>query len=244
MSESIQILVPQGAEYKAVCRGLSSISTPRTTPSTTPNPAVYAIPVGSKALIEYLPQWIESEKIRNQKPSQILVMGLCGSLNPRYTVGDIVLYENCVYHDKVGTSLIEKCSSDYTRELYEHLEKQALPAKASPVKSLTSDSVIWSAKQKQQLAQTSAADVVDMEGFTILSFFNQINIPVAMLRVVSDGCDHDIPDLSNSISPFGKIKPLPLTIAMLRQPIAATRLVQGSLKALNTLEQLTKQLFT
>jgi Phosphorylase superfamily len=231
MSESVKILVPQGAEYKAVCRGLSRISTP--------TPTVFAIPVGSEALIKYLHQWIDTEEIRNQTPSQILVMGLCGSLSPRYKAGDIVLYENCIYQDRAGTSLHEKCNSNFTAQLHERLGE-----KASSVKALTSDSVIWSARQKQQLAQKSTADVVDMEGFTTLSFFNQTNTALAMLRVISDDCNHNIPDLSNTISPSGKIQPLPLAIAMLRQPIAATRLIQGSLKGLKILEKVTKQLFT
>ena len=231
MLENVKILVPQGAEYKAVCRGLSQIHTQ--------TPAVFAIPVGSEALIKYLPQWIHSEQIRNQTPSQILVMGLCGSLNPRYTAGDIVLYENCIYRDKKGTNLIEKCNPNFTTQLYKRLGE-----KASSVKALTSDSVIWSATQKQQLAQKSTADVVDMEGFTTLSFFNQTNTAVAMLRVISDDCNHNIPDLSKTISPSGNIQPLPLAIAMLRQPIAATRLIQGSLKGLKALEKVTKQLFT
>jgi Phosphorylase superfamily len=230
MLENLKILVPQGAEYKAVCRGLSRISNPTS--------KVIAIPVGSKALIQYLPQWINTEEIRNQKPSQILVMGLCGSLNPSYDVGKIVLYSECIYRDKTNTNIIEKCDPNFIAKLNSHLQQ-----KTSLVKALTTDTVICKSKEKQHLFQTSAADVVDMEGFTILSFFNQTDIPVAMLRVVSDGCYHNIPDLSKSISPTGKIQPLPLAIAMLRQPIAATRLINGSLKALKTLEQATKLIF-
>jgi hypothetical protein len=60
-----------------------------------------------------------------------------------------------------------------------------------------------------------------------------------MLRVVSDGCDHDIPNLNSGLSSDGSLQPLALAVAMLKQPIAATRLIRGSLQALKVLEQVT-----
>ncbi|MDZ8094758.1 MAG: phosphorylase [Nostoc sp. DedQUE05] len=215
------ILVPQGAEYKAVCRGLSGI--------TAPIPKVVPIPVGMKPLLKYLQQG----QFLTPK-SRVLIMGICGSLSDRYTVGDLVLYQNCIYQGKQ-----QECDRTFTAQLHSYLSEKALL-----VKSLTSDRVIWSAAEKHHLGKTLAADVVDMEGFTALEFFNAAEVSVAMLRVVSDDCQHNIPDLTPAINSDGSLNPFPLAIAMLRQPFAATRLIRGSLTALKVLEQVTNRLFS
>ncbi|MCC5598791.1 5'-methylthioadenosine/S-adenosylhomocysteine nucleosidase family protein [Nostoc favosum] len=233
------ILVPQGAEYKAVCRGLSGV--------TGSIPTVVAIPVGMKPLLKYLQQG------QFLASSRVLIMGICGSLSDRYTVGDIVLYQDCVYQ---GERL--ECDRPFTAQLHSALQTRliaSLPStdainRVSPdsppnlVKSLTSDRVIWSAAEKCRLGETLAADVVDMEGFTALEFFNAAGVVVAMLRVVSDDCQHNIPDLTPAINSDGSLNPFPLAIGMLRQPLAATRLIRGSLTALKVLKQVTNRLFS
>lgn len=212
------IVVPQGAEYKAVCRGLNSKQN------------VIPIPVGGQAVSRYLQTC--QDKLWNPQ-TKVLVMGLCGSLRDRFQVGDIVLYEECIYETKV-----QQCDSSFTAELYAHLQE-----KVSLVKGLTSDRVICSAKEKLHLSETFKADVVDMEGFAALEFFHQAGVEVAMLRVVSDDSKHDIPDLTSAINSDGSLQPLPLAITMIRQPIAATRLIKGSLRGLKVLEEVTAFLF-
>lgn len=161
-------------------------------------------------------------------------MGICGSLSDRYRVGDIVLYQDCIYQG----NLLE-CDRTFTAQLH-----SCISEKVSLVKSLTSDRIIWSAAEKLRLGEILAADVVDMEGFTALEFFNAAKVSVAMLRVVSDDCQHDIPDLTPAINSDGSLNPFPLAMAMLRQPLAATRLIRGSLTALKMLEQVTNMLFS
>ncbi|WP_373528915.1 phosphorylase [Nostoc sp.] len=222
------ILVSQGAEYKAVCRGLSGM--------TGSIPTVLPIPVGMKPLLKYLQQSQANGKFLAAK-SRVLIMGLCGSLSDRYTVGDIVLYEDCVYQGKR-----QECDRTFTAQLHSALSTPHSPLNL--VKALTSDRVIWSAVEKRRFGETLAADVVDMEGFTALEFFNPPGVAVAMLRVVSDACHHDIPDLTPAINSDGSLRPLPLAIGLLRQPLAATHLIRGSLKALNVLEQVTNLVFS
>jgi Phosphorylase superfamily len=209
------ILVPQGAEYKAVCRGLSRV--------TVSQPQVIAVPLGMQPLYQFLEKNCQHLNQLNQK---VLLMGLCGSLNQRYSVGDIVLYQDCVYQEN-----LRECDSKFTTEIHHQLGD-----KASFVKGLTSDRVISLAEEKRNLHQKSGADVVDMEGFTFLKFFQQLGISTAMLRVVSDDALHDIPDLTTAINADGSLQPLPLTLALIRQPLAATRLIRGSLQGLKILE--------
>ncbi|MBH8574125.1 phosphorylase [Nostocaceae cyanobacterium CENA369] len=219
------ILVAQGAEYKAVCRGLSRVTGLR--------PTIQPIPVGIQPLTKYLQEWSKDENFRNIIQPRVLVMGLCGSLNKRYAIGDIVLYQNCNYQGN-----LQECDRTFTAQLHSLLQENV-----SLVKSVTSVRVICSAAEKQHLGKTLATDVVDMEGFAVLDFFKNIGVAVAMLRVVSDDCQHDIPDLSSAISSDGSLQPLPLAINLLRQPIAATRLIRGSLKGLKVLEEVTNLVF-
>ncbi len=214
------ILVPKGAEHQAVCRGLSQI--------TGSKPNVVSIPMGMQPLRQYLAQW------NHELPSSILLMGLCGSLNALYTIGDIVLYEDCFYHDNS-----QECENTLTKYMQSRLGNDV-----SLVTGLSSDRLIWSASEKRDLGEKSGADVVDMEGFAALEFSQRHQIKVGILRVVSDDSHYDIPDLSSAISPEGSLQTLALGWGLLQQPLAAIRLIRGSLKGLKVLEQVTRLLFT
>jgi hypothetical protein len=229
---SIQaILVPQGAEYKSVCRGLMR--------SVAPTPSVFPIPVGTSPLINYLKRLQQDERFSNPPHSSILLMGLCGSLVPHYKIGDIVLYQSCVYPSKDSTQLLQACDPTLTARLHDRLKERAFL-----VKGLTSDRLIYSATEKRHLGQLYNADVVDMEGFAALEVLSQAGVAMAMLRVISDDSQHNLPNLTSAISSEGSLQPLPLALGMLRQPIAATRLIQGSLYGLRVLQNVTTLLFS
>jgi nucleoside phosphorylase len=212
------IFVPQGAEYQAVCRGLNRV--------TGAKPNVVAVPIGITPLRQYL------EKFAHHSQQRWLMMGLCGSLNHKYGVGDVVLAKNCLYQRKEA-DCDAKLTADIKSQLGEHV---------SIVQSLTSDRLIWSAAEKQHVGQATGADVVDMEGFAALEFFQPRGVAVAILRVVSDDCDHDIPNLTTAINSDGSLQPLSLTWEFIRQPLAATRLIRGSLQGLKVLQQITENL--
>jgi nucleoside phosphorylase len=216
-NDKLIILVPQGAEYNAVCLGVKSWSSA---------PLVLPIPVGMKPLTQYL------ENNFSQLPSQVLIMGLCGSLSAKYEVGDVVLYESCVY----GGEVVE-CDRIFTSQLSSHLKPTV-----SLVKGLTSETVVYSTLEKRHLAETYSAEVVDMEGFAAINFLNKKGIAVALLRVVSDDAQHNIPNLNSAIDAKGNLQFLPLAKEMISQPIAAFHLIKGSLKALKILQKITSQL--
>ncbi|MBD1842470.1 phosphorylase [Cyanobacteria bacterium FACHB-63] len=202
------ILVPQGAEYQAVYQGAQARINP---------PEVIPIPAGKAAVCRIN---------RTFDAAEILVMGLCGSLSPRFEVGTIALYRACVN----DSGQVKECDRALTQRLQAQFQ-------VSPVLGFTSDRVICSAIEKRDLGKTYGAEVVDMEGFPILSQFS-----VAMLRVVSDDLRGDLPDLSGAIGADGKIQTVSIAKAMIRRPIAAGRLIRGSLIALRKLRQLAAEL--
>lgn len=208
------IMVGAGAETQAVQKGLAQADVK--------NIPVVSLPMGVKPVREYLAK----HPIKGKK---ILVLGLAGSLNPECALGDIVIYQNCVY-------LGEKRSCDPTLN---NLITSQLSAPRSLVRGLTSDRLIHRATDKERLRNTTEADVVDMESFVIMSHFPR----VAILRVISDHSQQNLPNLESAIDSQGKLTSWPLAIALARQPLAATRLIFASLHSLRVLTQTTYQLF-
>lgn len=225
------ILVPEGTEYKTVCRGLSRIKSPK--------PLVVPIPVGSKPVTDYLEQWQQTEDFLTAKPLGILLMGLCGSLSPQLAVGNIVVYQTCAYMSNKTTGLLHSCDSELTTLL-----RHKLGEEVSEVRGLTSDRIIVSAQEKRHLGQLYNTQVVDMEGFAALEILSRLGVAVGIVRVVSDDADHNLPNLPSAISPEGSLQPLPLALGMMRQPIAATRLIRGAMHGLRVLQEVTTRLFS
>lgn len=221
-----QILVPQGAEYNRVRRGLrAAVSAP----------AVVAIPLGPQAAAQAVTALLQARSLPATDKRGLLLVGLCGSLSAERRVGDIVLYRNCI--DLQGSTEARPCDRALTDAI-----QAKLPSPATFVSSITSDRLIHRAAEKRQLRERHGAAVVDMEGAAVLQSVGT-NRAVAMLRVVSDDCTGDLPDLSPAIAPDGALRPLPMFACFLRQPMAAARLIRGSLRGLGVLETAIAALF-
>ena len=209
------ILVPTGPEYKAVCTGLRSSLSP---------PPVVAIPIGIKSVTNFLKQ-------QQFLAQRVLVMGLAGSLSPQYGVGEVVIYQTCSYIDNQLQLITKNCD-------HQIINLGAEKLRIKPVKGLTSDKLVYSALEKQKLAQNYPVDVVDMEGIAIVNHFKS----VAIIRVISDNHNHNLPDLNFAINAQGKLTAFKMALAFLRQPLAAMKLIKGSLTALKILEKVTSQI--
>jgi nucleoside phosphorylase len=213
------IVVPQGAEYQAVCRGLQQAKVKST--------RVLSIPIGTEniegVLTGYAQQLVDSRRI--------LIMGLCGSLDSYYGVGDAIVVKSCYNSNHVRINLEPKLTTIIQNKL-------SLDA----VDGFTSDRVITQAAEKLTIANKYLASIVDMEGYGYISRLQQQGA-VAMLRVVSDDVGGNIPDITKAIDSQGKLKTIALAIALLKQPIAATRLIGGSLIGLKTLQRITTKLY-
>jgi hypothetical protein len=105
------------------------------------------------------------------------------------------------------------------------------------VRGVTSDRILTTAQEKREFARLG--DVVDMEGMAIAREFPN---RVAMLRVVSDSANQDLPNLSGAISSEGELLAWPMAKAMIKQPQLSLCLIRGSLGALKMLEKLAEAL--
>ncbi|NJK29885.1 MAG: hypothetical protein HC790_01015 [Acaryochloridaceae cyanobacterium CSU_3_4] len=230
------IFVPQGAEYQSVCQGLKSIGLPPE--------KIVSIPMGPRGVTQFLSHWLQEFSPTWGTPPQAILLGLCGSLTTRLSVGDGVIYQTCL--DTTGITLdgiraTDVPSLDCDPQITQNLCQQ-LSGRGMPTTAVSCDRILHTATEKRQFAQTYGADVVDMEGFAALKSL-QPYLSLGMVRVVSDDAHHDLPDLNAALSPEGILQPWPLAREMLRQPIPAGRLIRGSLQGLKQLEQLTAQIF-
>jgi Phosphorylase superfamily len=216
--DGLTILVPQGAEFQAVQRGVGRQSHVR----------VRAIPIGKQPVTDWLGRWQGAEEFAEATRSGLLVMGLCGSLTPDLGVGSAVLYESCTDFDHVELPCVG----------HPRLEKLALPR----VRGVSADRVIWSAAEKREVATRYGTAVVDMEGMAVLRCCQPLGIAVTMLRVVSDGATADLPKLEGAIDGAGNLRALPLALGLLREPVAALRLIRGSLRGLGILQTIAHQM--
>ena len=224
-------------EYQAIAKGLRTGSNGQN-----PRFSLQSIPPGQPALIPFLAN-LGKTWTKTTKPHALLVMGVTGSLNPHYGIGQPVWVTECEQWppEKFTTQLQSDIDlSQAIATLLAENNHASIPL----VTGMTVNQVICQASAKHTLAHQSGADVVDMENITILQFAQQQNLPLAILRVVSDAVDHDLPDLENIYDVKGNLKPWTLTTRFLRRPGAAMRLIHGSLIACNRLQQLATTLGT
>ncbi len=202
------ILVPQGSEYRAVCKGLKGLK----------RPTVIAVPMGS-AIREFLKKLELAE-------GSILFLGVAGSLSAALNIGDIVCYKSCSLWQGEAIEGQLSCYSLFNEKI-----KQ--------VQGITSDRLICTPEDKKKLSQYG--DVVDLESYEVIKTYQHILISI--VRVISDHSQQRIPDLSQAITPEGRLDPMTLGVRLLRDPWASGHLITGSLKALNRLESITREIF-
>ncbi|MEA5508828.1 purine phosphorylase [Crocosphaera sp. UHCC 0190] len=222
------LLVPQGMEYQAVCRGIKQTSA---------NLEIIAIPVGIQPVTEFLTRWQQTTEFLNKLPMGLMVMGLGGSLSPKYRVGDVVLYRDCG-DIQAKQEQWYQCDAVLSELVFQGLGNQVFWGRG-----ITSDRVICSAAEKRLLGQKYQGDVVDMEGMAVLKWCQGLGISLVMLRVISDNCQQNLPNLTAAFGENGGLQPLILAGQMLKNPSNSIHLISSSLRSLRVLEKVAKNLF-
>jgi purine-nucleoside phosphorylase len=221
------LLVPQGMEYKAVCQGIGKNKQ---------KIKIISIPVGIKPVSNFLQQWQQQPEFLDKLPKGLILMGLGGSLSPNYSVGDVILYRDCGLMEYSQESA-GQCDHFLTNWVFQELGNTTFLGRG-----ITSDRVISSAQEKLLLGARYQADVVDMEGIALLNWSRQWDIPVAMIRIISDNCQQDLPDLTDAFRADGSLQPLILARQMLKNPSNSIHLIRSSLKSLEVLKEVASKL--
>ena len=130
-------------------------------------------------------------------PELVLTCGFAGGLRSGLPVGTVV------YSEDEGTGLASVLSD----------------LGAVPVCFHCSSRIATTALEKQQLRETTGADVVEMESAVIRQFCRERKLPSATIRVISDAADEDLPlDFNLLMTAQGDLQYHKLAWALLRSP--------------------------
>jgi nucleoside phosphorylase len=167
------------------------------------------------------------EASKQSHRSLVLVIGLAGSLSHSLKEGQVV-----VYRSVIGSDGCLPCSERFNNAIVSRLSDAGLSF--TLVTGISGHKIAATRPEKIELTRTGA-DVVDMESYEILSASASAGIPAAVIRVISDGLDTEMPDFNKALKPNGEFAPLSLALACARRPLATVRLMKSSKNALKNL---------
>jgi adenosylhomocysteine nucleosidase len=144
-----------------------------------------------------------------------IISGFAGALKSSVKLGDIVACERVQHHTN---HQIEICDPD----LLAHASENGATRIAT---LLTTDHVVNTATEKNLLS--TFADAVDMESFAILQAANKKKVPCAVVRVISDSFDRDMPaELDTIVDPQGHVKITGVIRFVAKHPLMVPALVR------------------
>jgi adenosylhomocysteine nucleosidase len=144
-----------------------------------------------------------------------IISGFAGALKSSAKLGDVVASER-VQHHASGQS--EICDRDLLIHAFENGATRIATL-------LTTDHVVNTAAEKNNLS--AFADAADMESFAILHAANKKNVPSAVLRVISDSFDRDMPaELDTIVDPQGHVKIFGVARYVVKHPLMVPALVR------------------
>jgi nucleoside phosphorylase len=124
-----------------------------------------------------------------------IISGFAGALKSCVKMQDIVACEKVQDH---ASAQAETCDADLLAHASENGAKRITTL-------LTTDHVANTATEKNRLS--TFADAVDMESYAILHAANKKAVPTAVLRVISDSFDRDMPaELDTIVDSQGHVK--------------------------------------
>jgi nucleoside phosphorylase len=172
----------------------------------------------------------KTEKVfADGKPDAALVIGLCGGLKTSVPEGTIVSYTDCLSTDP-GTPPLT-CCPDIV-DMVPNLKSAGIACDS--VVGITSPRIATTREERVSLARSGAA-VVDMETYAIMDVARSAGVSTAVLRVVADSIDRDLPDFNRALNKSGGLdRRKALTIA-LGSPMRTAKLIAANKRAMEYL---------
>lgn len=167
------------------------------------------------------------------RPRLLISSGFAGSLTDRLGVGDLLVAQN--FSDwRLATQLMESGSTP----------RSSQSSQFHPVILFTSNRIIESSEERQQIAQEHRADAIDMETEVIATACAVYRVPMISLRVISDAPAAPFPapaevlfDMTRQRTNFRK-----LVLYLLAHPSAVKQLIRFAKQISTARERLTTAL--
>jgi nucleoside phosphorylase len=145
--------------------------------------------------------------LREAEPTIVVVIGLAGGLSPDAASGALF----------VGRRILDATAPDFevaAHPLPLNNARAADVASAPAIVGLASDKAdLW-----RQLGSPSPA-LVDLESATYARVATERGLPIAVLRVVSDAADEDLPPaIAASVDAWGSVRPLRVALTSALRP--------------------------
>lgn len=161
------------------------------------------------------------EPTLGEQPAALLSFGLCGALDPRLGVGDMVLGASVTTADGCFAA-----DPTWTRELAEAVPNARLTGIAA------SDEIMATPADKAALHARTGAGAVDMESHLVAAAAARLGVPFAVLRSVSDRADHTLSGAAQAgFAVDGKPDVAAVAMALLARPRDFPSLIRTAVHA-------------
>jgi adenosylhomocysteine nucleosidase len=138
------------------------------------------------------------------KPELVLTCGFAGGLNPAFKIGDVVF-----------------------ETIEQDLRAKLLALGARTAEFFSAGQVAITAKEKREWYLETGCDVVEMESEAIFDICYQRQIPCAIIRVISDAADDELPlDFNALMTPDQRLSFPKLALALMKSPGKIPQLMQ------------------
>jgi len=183
-----------------------------------------------------------SEHLHHHRYDGLIVAGLAGGLDPALKPGNAVIYDLC--HDARGLkekpsdrdeNATIRCEDQLSEFLFRSLQSAGRQSFRSS--GVTVNRIITEAQDKLSLGIDYQAAAADMESYDVLSVCESSGLPSAVLRLISDAADSNLPDFNRAAEADGRMNPWRMAAAMAARPAASLKFLAGLRPALKALRE-------
>lgn len=168
----------------------------------------------------------------------VVAAGIGGALAPTLAVGDVVVGTGVLTPDKPRCP----CCPAATAQLAARLTAAGWTVHQGD--HLTVPYVVCRAAEKRRLHAQTGAWVVDMESYAVAQAAVAYELPLLLLRIISDDAHHDLPDLNAGFDADYQVRPLAMAALLAASPVASIQFLSNLRRALRELRRVVRVGFT
>ena len=164
----------------------------------------------------------------------LMVVGFAGGLNRSLKSGDAIIYDIChqVNIDRISSIA---CDAYLSKLIFDSLQKSML--KSILGSGVTVDRIVTGAREKIALGIQYNALAADMESYGVMAVCAEARLPAAVLRIISDGVEADLPDFNNAIESDGRISNWRMAATIIRTPLVSLRFFRNLSPAISSFRE-------